>query len=249
MSKIGKVTVKHYLEKKVKPIEIYGDTLAYPVYVRITVNRRTTQLRSITETLMSEKAFEYYRNTNEVYSHETKLGFLTLIPFKDEPQLIKLSIETLAEKESNFDFSDRNVRKQLNSLLTSARETFINIGRIRQPYVGEAEMFISSFNQNLSVIHVIKLMEPTLKIDLRPFFPTGYLKKWQVIELVKCINIGEMTFIELYHLDYMKKFLKALRDEKCRKYCLIDETFNIDETDVRSVVNQIIKDFFVLIFQ
>ena len=44
---MGKVTVKHFLSNKVKPVEglLYGDN-QYPLYVRITLNGRSTEIKS-----------------------------------------------------------------------------------------------------------------------------------------------------------------------------------------------------------
>lgn len=250
MSLAGKVTVKHYLEKKVKPILIYGEVWAYPLYIRITVNRRTTQLKSITGALMSENAFERYVSTGKVYNYETHLENYTnhFLHIEEEPQLVKLCIETLASKIQDYDFSNRNVRAQLMYLLTSARQTFINLGHSRDYYYDEDTLaYLLTFNRELSIINSIKFIEPVIKQDIRPFFPSDFLKQWQVIELIKCLGIKEMPFVEFYQLDYMKMFLDNLKRENARSYCLIDETYNISESDVKKTVNWIIERFFLSI--
>lgn len=250
MSLIGKVTVKHYLEKKVKPILIYGEVWAYPLYIRITVNRRTTQLKSITGALMSEKAFEHYISTGKVYNYETHLENCTnhLLHVDDEPQLVQLCIETLASKIQDYDFSNRNVRAQLMYLLTSARETFIKLGHSRDYYYDNDTLaFLLTFNRELSIINSVKFIEPVTKQDLRPFFPSDFLKQWQVIELIKCLGIKEMPFVQFYKLDYMKMFFDNLKREDARSYCLIDDTYNITQSDVENTVNWIIKRFFLFI--
>lgn len=250
MKKTGKVTVKHYLEKKVNPVLIYRDTLAYPIYVRITVNRKTTQLKSITEALMSEKAFEHYNKTGEIYNHETEIINATnyYLSFEEEPKLIQLCIEILASKYKNFDFSNRNVREQLITFLTSTRKTFIKLGHTHDPYYDPSMIdFLFTFNPEKSIIHSIKSFKTVINIDLRKFFPSEYLKEWQVIEMVKCLGIKEMPFIQFYHKDYMQMFLDVYKKEDVKKYCLIDEKYTITEGDIYETVNWIINRFFAFL--
>lgn len=250
MRQTGKVTVKHYLEKKVNPVLIYGDTLAYPIYVRITVNRKTTQLKSITEALMSEKAFEHYENTGEIYNYESQIISATnhYLSFNEEPKLIQLCIETLASKYEDFDFSSRNVREQLTSFLTSTREIFIKLGHTDDPYYDPDMLdFLFTFNPQKSIVHSIKSFKKVTNVDLREFIPSEYLKRWQVFEIVKCLGIKEMPFIQFYHQNYMQMFLEASKKEDVKKYCLIDEKYSITDDDILKSVNWIIKRFFIFL--
>jgi len=250
---MGKVTVKHYLEKKVNPVLIYGDIHAYPIYVRITVNRKTTQLKSITEALMSEKAFEYYKNTGEIYNHESFIINNTtnhFLSFKEEPKLIQLCVETLAAKYKDFDFSNRTVREQIMLFLTNTKEIFIKLGNIRdweRYYDLNMTDFLNSFNPQKTIIHSIKSFKFVINIDLREFLPPGFLKEWQVIESIKCLKIGEMPFIQFYHKNYMQMFLEALQDEDTKKYCLIDDRYPITEKDIYTTINWIMETFFTFL--
>jgi hypothetical protein len=81
---MGKITVKHYLEKRVKNLEsvqfdpkynanedndknpfIYFDPprVVYPIYLQVTINRKTTKLRSFTKHELTENEFNTYQET------------------------------------------------------------------------------------------------------------------------------------------------------------------------------------------
>jgi hypothetical protein len=249
---VGKVTVKHYLEKKVNPILIYGDTLAYPVYVRITVNRKTTQLKSITEALMSEKAFEHYKGTGEIYNYKSQIMNTTnhFLSLKEEPNLIQSCIETLAVRHKDFDFSNRSIREQLTSFLTNTMEIFIKLGHKRdweQYYNLDMSDFLLTFNPQKSIIHSVKSFKSIINIDLREFLPSEFLKEWQIIEIIKCLEIKKMPFIQFYHENYMQMFLEASQNEDVRKYCLIEYKYPITQQDIHITINRIIEAFFAFL--
>lgn len=82
---MGKITVKHYLEKRVKEIQsaifnpkwginndnenmlLYFDEpkTVYPVYLQITINRQTTKIRSFTKNKLTVEDFEEYTKTGK----------------------------------------------------------------------------------------------------------------------------------------------------------------------------------------
>ena len=92
---MGKITVKHYLEKRVKEIEwrkvnpkfkplpegensdlfLYFDEprTVYPIYIQITINRKTTRLSSFTKYRLTESEFLDYQNTGSFeFEHDGK---------------------------------------------------------------------------------------------------------------------------------------------------------------------------------
>jgi hypothetical protein len=92
---MGKVTVNHYLEKRVKELEvqkfnpnfkasgtnnteelfIYFDEprVIHPVYLQITINRKTTKIRSFTKYKLTESEFNEYLETGAfVYENNNK---------------------------------------------------------------------------------------------------------------------------------------------------------------------------------
>lgn len=53
---MGKITVKHYLNKRLQSKEIHN-VQKFPLYVQITVERKTTQLKSLTGLYLSDNEF------------------------------------------------------------------------------------------------------------------------------------------------------------------------------------------------
>lgn len=60
VNKVGKITVKHYLNTSIKRKGKNPEDIEYPVYVQITANRKTTQIRSLTNIYFLEKEFDEY---------------------------------------------------------------------------------------------------------------------------------------------------------------------------------------------
>lgn len=92
---MGKITVKHYLEKRVKETEyrkvnpkfkpfindknnnlfLYFDEprTVYPIYIQITINRKTTKISSFTKYRLTESEFSCYQSTGTFeFEHEGK---------------------------------------------------------------------------------------------------------------------------------------------------------------------------------
>ena len=243
--KMGKITVKHYLEKKVKPTIIYRDVVAYPVYARITVNRKTTQLKSLTETLMSEAAFDNYIQGND-YSWESMMDCPTnyFMKLPEEPNLIRMCIETIIQQDEDYNFSDRHTREQLRLLLTSTRVAFIKSAWERETYANfEIEAFVGSFSREQSLINSIKFFQDVIHVDIIRHIPNDYFKIWQVVELVKCLQIKERPFVEFINVDYQKMLVDASRDEKCREFCLISDEHNITDKEIREITTYLTQNY------
>jgi hypothetical protein len=79
---MGKITVKHYLntDRKEEQIRSYSigedgfivneEDIDYPVYIQITVNRKTTKLRSFTNRLLTKKEFSKYLDKGTFYNEK-----------------------------------------------------------------------------------------------------------------------------------------------------------------------------------
>ncbi len=69
---MGKITVKHYLNKNIKYLDKKSNEVEHPVYIQITANRKTTKIRSLTKEMFSELNFsEYLNKTNKnIIEHE-----------------------------------------------------------------------------------------------------------------------------------------------------------------------------------
>lgn len=241
---MGKVTVKHYLEKKVKPTTIYGSIVAYPVYLRITVNRKTTQIRSLTEMLMSEVAFDNYKRTNKVDYDESMIDTSVnqSMKLENEPELIKLCIETIIRQQRDYDFSDRNVRQLVGILLLSASEALIKVAwQIEISGIPEIDSFVGSFNRQLSLVHSVKNFQKALGIDIVKFIPSDCFKRWQVVELTEYSGGRNLTFVEFIYTDYTNTLIALSQNTSCRDYCLISGVHNVTDEDIKSISHDLVK--------
>lgn len=76
---MGKITIKHYLNKNLKPYKI-KDEKYYMVHILITVNRKTTRVRSKAfEEICTENDFEEIERTEQAGLYEESKTIETLI--------------------------------------------------------------------------------------------------------------------------------------------------------------------------
>lgn len=111
---MGKITVKRFFNKKVKPIEVYDDLeLGYPLYYSITYNRKTQHIKSLCGAVMTEKAFNYLEETGEPFNYETNYLITDYkVSLKKELFLITKATEIIVQNEKvenilNEDFVPR----------------------------------------------------------------------------------------------------------------------------------------------
>lgn len=81
---MGKITVKHYLNKKLKPIT-FDEEKFYPVYIRIIYNQFSTEKKSESDIWMTEKSYEYHTKNNHPLKNE--------LPDNSLNHILKKSIE------------------------------------------------------------------------------------------------------------------------------------------------------------
>lgn len=87
---MGKITANQYLFKK-KEYTHDGKTF-YPVYVKVIVNRRVTDIKSLTGYLMTETGFDLY--TRGIENNSEQIRSVYKIPdFATETELIQRSIQ------------------------------------------------------------------------------------------------------------------------------------------------------------
>ena len=96
-----KITVKRFLNKKLKPLEVYKDLeLGYPLYYSITYNRKTQHIKSLCGAVMTQKAFEYLEQTGEPLNYETNYQITYIkVNLKDELFLITKALELIINNE------------------------------------------------------------------------------------------------------------------------------------------------------
>lgn len=163
-----KITVKHFLETKVKPILIYGDILAFPIYCRVTYNRRTTNFRSFTGVLMSEKAYRYYIDTNKILDDETHQSLT--FSLKDEILFITQSINRMVFKDQDLNVFDSEFIYELKKYLEIIE---FRILEIAWAFYGGIDLSStkSEFKKTLSVHDILNLKPTDEERRLKEIYP------------------------------------------------------------------------------
>jgi hypothetical protein len=206
---MGKITVKSFLNKKLKPIKVYDDIeeLGYSLYYSITYNRKTQYIRSFTGAIMTEKAFNYLQETNKPLYYETNYSSnVSMVKLENELEYIKKAVSFIVNDNQKNDIYDSDFIIQLKDYFKDLRESLLFIGwlnynihineehkneketenmfkEFKDPYY-EIEQFYYSFNKEKTLIHNISQLEKVLNIDLKKYFFPEILKLWYVIDLI-----------------------------------------------------------------
>ncbi len=139
---MGKITVKHYLNKKLKP-EIKNNEKFYTVYVQITVNRITTQMRSLTFAKMTETEFEKYISKKNYNCLLENFPMSTKDFLEKEPERIKKSFELMTAHYNNINFD-----KKLVSIFLSYIDTiylmWTNVSLVNMCWMYQSHLLITS---------------------------------------------------------------------------------------------------------
>ena len=121
MNKKSKITVKHYLEKKVKPTVVYpAIELGFPLYYRITYKRKTTNLKSFTGAIMTEKAYEHFKETNKVDNYETNYKRSCInLRLENELLFLEKALEEITRNNENISAFDEYFIENLKTFFNS----------------------------------------------------------------------------------------------------------------------------------
>lgn len=125
MKKPSKITVKHFFEKKVKPQLVYNDLeLGHPIYYRITYKRKTTNIRSFTGAIMTEKAYNKFNETNEVDIYETNYSNQNPnLKLENELIYIRKALDFIIEENENISAFDDSFVENLKTFFIDLKET------------------------------------------------------------------------------------------------------------------------------
>lgn len=120
-----KITVKRFLNKKLKPLEVYKDLeLGYPLYYSITYNRKTQHIKSLCGAVMTQKAFEYLEQTGEPLNYETNYQITYIkVNLKDELFLITKALELIINNEKLDNVLDPDFVPRLKEFFQELRES------------------------------------------------------------------------------------------------------------------------------
>ncbi|MCS3211316.1 hypothetical protein NXX89_07210 [Bacteroides thetaiotaomicron] len=202
-----KVTVKHYLNTNIgfhelnksngKPL---NDEIFYPIYVQITFARKTTQIRSYTEMILTIKDYEYYQAG--CYEKMTDVQDVKkyLVP---EPKRIQMAIEYLLKrneeisKNKNFPWEDLTINKfddirfEVEDLLGLMEDKLIDHGWmylaiISQRFLKDPKSvdIHDAFRLEHNLLDSLNIIKHVTGYDLTPFFSQEELLFWKNINFL-----------------------------------------------------------------
>lgn len=214
-----KITVKHYLDKRLQDTEtrklnpihyikgektfIYFDKprIVYPVYIQISINHKTTKFRSFTKYKLTIEEFEKYKQTG-IYKFESSLrGSL-----KVEVDKVVRILEYLINKK-NIDY----VQYDLGTLLTFYSREIDN------------EFYKSAcFNSLLPVLYRNNELKPLWGFIEKKINPKEFIT--YVYTTFKFDLNGYLDKDEILFIDAFDYFIKSLPQVKkiSQKPVLID---------------------------
>ncbi len=212
---MGKITVKHFLNKKVKPI-LKNESEFYPLYLQIIYSKFSTERRSETGIFMTDSNFEYYLKFDKLSDSEiieTK-KWNGIDELKREIEDSMLSIEVIEKYQITVTRSTIfNAIKELsrpseillteilrNSLHSDIWEKTIFKELIKKPkQTTTYEDFLLCFDGN--IIDSINEIESYTGLKLSGFIKESDIVRFQALQVINTISDGK-TFAEFILSDY-----------------------------------------------
>jgi hypothetical protein len=245
---MGKITVKHYLEKRVKPFWNFPNNkrektkLMYPIYVQIIYNKFSTSKRSKTLINCTEIGFDEYIKTGKINNKEfdtiLSQGYSLEKELRDVNNCIKII------DEHNINVSRKYIIELIDvfsnsivSCLTFMARTDFQMNSHLEPFLKKGrnilyDKFILSFNEKNNLIRDIKQIEEFTKIDLLNYVKDEDFKVWRSILMIEQFFGNEKSFSEFVCSDYIKTIKEKMKNE-------ILEDFEV----VTKSIDHLIKEF------
>ncbi|MCG8206154.1 MULTISPECIES: hypothetical protein [Tenacibaculum] len=144
MIKKSKITVKRFFNKQVNGITVYKDIeeKGHPLYYTITYKRKTQKVKSMTNAVMTEKAFNYLEENNKPLNFETNyLPNAITSPqiLKNELSFIYKAVKYIVENENSEDIYDSFFKDRLKRFFSNLKDSLYSIGWNRYKHVINSE--------------------------------------------------------------------------------------------------------------
>lgn len=221
---MGKITVKHYLNKRVKPfVEQYENIERWPIYIQVTHDRKTTQFRSFTNEVMSDAEFDAFLKTGYREDHKIKHPF-----YKTNLQKELGRVENLLSfyLSGNWKFvnDERTILEILGKdFFKPAKEMLIQFcwsyTYCRPKTEKEAvfkEKLYQCFNQDIDLLQNIKLLKKYYSVDILEKIPNEDYELWHNLKLMINKIDDNMAFIDFIVSDYVELInsIAGIKDKK-----------------------------------
>lgn len=197
---MGKITVKHYLNKRLKPIDFENGELFYPVYVRILWGREVIRLKSVIAN-QTGKFTDYLKE--EQFNNSTNSSL-----FKIETKIIEYIFSNhenhVKKKENSLsDIIEQFTLKILDILSTTIYCEFDNISTVFKSDSFEDNFSFSVKKHLAKSINNLNLnfIEKSINIDFEKFnliedfkFIKNDISLKNICEIIKEIRLFEDKF-------------------------------------------------------
>ena len=225
---MGKITIKHYLNTKISPSIIDEDDVAfslltkstgsgktneyYPLYVQITQNRKTTQIKSLTDAKLTISGFQTFKETNnyapkEGYCTNSEDGLKSIIRLVkpiNEIKLIKLCYEYYQKINRQLDDKDTytSLSARLLKLMQSVADTLLESAWLMIPH---QEHLLNAFNQNFSIFDSANIIKQVCNVDICNYISPKVLMMFRSVNGLSKLFGDNVTFIEFISSDFEDK--------------------------------------------
>ena len=223
---MGKITVKHYVEKRVKPYLILSDNnskkLMYPVYVQIIHNKISTHKRSETLINATLDGFNKYQENGIIDKNEFDTMLCCGYTLEKEMEDITNCMKIINDRKISV--TRKRIIKLIdifsdyigNCLTFIARTVFNEDGNYDEKYVS----FILSFDGKSNLLTNISLIKEHTKIDLLPFVKKEDYDRWLAVAVIQsCFR--NVSFSKFVHTDYKKILKEKMKSESVGKFEMI----------------------------
>lgn len=216
---MGKITVKHFLNKRLSSFD-YGRDGGnfYTLYVQITVNRKTTQIKSYLDYRMTEKGFDLYVDGIEDWD-EQKFGAKQFNSLREEREFIERCINYIeTTTRQKYDLGERNIRDDINSLIKPAVE-YLSKGshnarsqKLTEPLDNDKlkikvlaiQWVLNMIDRNTPLWQIRSHIQTAFDVDITQYFAPHYLAFWEILDELRTITDLNKKYIYWFTEDYIK---------------------------------------------
>lgn len=236
---MGKITVKHYLNTRVNPLKLGDDKEYYPIYVQVTNNRKTTQIKSFTNVFSTMHGIETYLNTG-IFDKEEIFEYPNsdiIVSLSNEVRIIELGMKYITNTKIDVSQNGHELREVLEVLFAYMSDILVSGFKpwIMSDKIDDDSKLVlyNVFNHCQTISSSIEKIKDKTKIDLSGFIEREY---W---ELSKDIDnfikyIGENTiYIDFINSKYDLKSIPNMNNidafEEYLNYIISMQTSEYDQ--------------------
>lgn len=190
---MGKITVKHYLntdvQKEQSRVFNFGGSgqfilnekeTSYPVYIQITVNRKTTKLKSITNRTLTKSEFTQYQKKGTYKGESSSCYCNETYYLSNELELIKDSLDYFYNRQKG-DQEKFSIKDVVHFYMKDFDSTFF------LEYVNSETLFIIDYDKHKYIYDVIKKDVNPLAVE-RFFKEQLHEDLYNVLSHSSCVN-------------------------------------------------------------